>query len=297
MSILTSLSSDLASIVESTGRGTVKVDARRGGAASGVVWTTNDLVITANHVLTRDENIHVSIGDDKAFEAELVGRDPTTDLALLRLDKSVDFSPEWVEIKGLKVGHFVLALGRPGKTVRATLGIVSVLGESWHTSAGGAVDNYIQTDASFYPGFSGGPLVTVEGKVIGVTTSGLLRGETVTVPYATVKSVVDELLKHGRISHGYLGVGIQPARLPEEIARQTGQHVGLLIISVEPGSPGEKTGLVLGDTILTIGETKLMHWNDLIAALSKDRIGTNVVLQVLRAGHVQELKATIGERP
>jgi len=295
MTVLSSLSGDLASIVESAGKAVVQVDARRGGAASGAVWA-NDLVVTANHVLTRDDNINIGIGGDSTTEATIVGRDPTTDLALLRLGKKVGSSLEWTGADGLKVGHFALALGRPGKTVRAMLGIVSALGDGWRTSAGGTIERYIQMDVSAYPGFSGGPLVTVEGKALGVLTTGLLRETTVTVPTSTVKSVVDELLKQGHISRGYLGVGIQPARLPSELRRQTGQETGLIVISVETGSPGEKAGLVMGDTILAIGDKPVRHWDDLLAALGKDRIGVAVNVRILRAGQVQELKTTIGER-
>ncbi len=199
MTILSTLSSDLASVVETAGRGVVQIEARRGGAASGVVWA-EDLVITANHVLTRDENIKVGAGDGEQMEGTLIGRDPTTDLALLHLNRKISDVPQWTGVAGLRVGHLVLALGRPGRTVRAILGIVSAFGEGWRTSAGGGIDNYIQTDASFFPGFSGGPLITVEGTVLGVTTSGLLRGATVAIPTTTVKSVVDQLLKNGRIS-------------------------------------------------------------------------------------------------
>jgi len=296
MTNLSSLSGDLASIVESVGRGVVQVDARRGIAGSGVVWTSKNLVVTANHVLTRDENIHVGVGGGTTLEAALVGRDTTTDLALLRLEKEVDISLEWAAISDLKVGHLVLPLGRPGKTVRAGLGVISVLGESWRTNAGAIIDNYIETDASAFPGFSGGPLVTAEGKVIGVITSGLVRESTVIVPGSTIKSVVDELLKRGRISRGYLGVGVQPARLPSELARQIDQETGLLVTSVDPGSPGEKAGLVMGDTILAISDNKVRHWDDLLAALGKDQIGVSVVVRILRTGQVQELKATIAER-
>jgi len=251
----------------------------------------------AGHLVKGVDIRTVGFGSEKTVEATLVGRDPTTDLALLRLGNRTGPSTDWTGTGALKVGHLVLALGRPGRTVRAVLGIVAAFGESWRTSAGGVIDNYIQTDASSPPGFSGGPLVDVEGKVLGVTSSGLVRGATVTVPTSTVKAVVDELLKRGRISRGYLGVGIQPARLPADVSRQVGQETGLLIISVDPGSPGEKAGLVLGDTILALGEKPVRHWDDLLASLGKDQIGATVPVRVLRAGRLQEVKATIGERP
>ena len=297
MANLSSLSGDLASIVESAGRSLVQVDARRGISGSGVIWTAKDLVVTANHVLMRDEDIHVGLGDGTVVEATLVGRDPATDLALLRLEKQVDATLEWAAADSLKVGQLVLALGRPGKTVRASLGIISVFGESWRTRAGGTIDNYIETDATAFPGFSGGPMVSAEGQAIGIVTTALTRDATIVVPASTVKTVTDELLQRGRISRGYLGVGIQPARLPSELAGQTGQETGLLVTSVDPGSPGDKAGLVMGDTLLAIGDNKIRHWDDLHSALGKDKVGVNVMVRILRAGKVQEVKAIIGEHP
>jgi S1-C subfamily serine protease len=297
MTVLSTLSGDLASLVESAGKVVVQVDGRRGGAASGVVWTRSDLVVTANHVLTRDEDILVGMGNGKSVEATLVGRDPTTDLALLRLEDATGSSPDWTAIDGLRVGHLVLGLGRPGRSVRAVLGIVSALGGSWRTSAGGVIDNYVQTDASSPPGFSGGPLINADGRVLGLMSSALLRGTTVAVPSTTVRAVVDELLARGRVARGYLGVGIQPVRLPPDVARQAGQETGLLIISVDPGSPGERAGLVMGDTILAVGEMGVRHLDDLLASLGKDLIGETVPVRVLRAGSLQEVKAVIGERP
>ena len=297
MTVLSTLSSDLASAVASVGPNVVQVEARRGVPASGTIWTTEGIVVTANHAVVRDEDIKVVLADGKSAVATLIGRDPTTDLALLRLENGNPASSKWIGAGDLRVGHLVLSLGRPGKTVRAALGIISALGESWRTPAGGTVDSYIQTDAPSYPGFSGGPLATVEGDILGIGTSGLLRGTTVTVPTTTVKAVVDELLKRGRISRGYLGVGIQPVRLPSALGRQLGQETALLVVSVEPDSPGERAGLVLGDTIIAIGNSQVRHWDDLLGALGKDEIGKTVTVRILRGGQSQQLKATIGERP
>jgi S1-C subfamily serine protease len=136
----------------------------------------------------------------------------------------------------------------------------------------------------------------VDGNILGINTSGLFRQATVTVPTPTVKQVVDELLKRGRISRGYLGIGVQPVRLPVQLARQLGQETGLLVISVDSGSPGERAGLVLGDTVLSVGGNPVRHWDDLIACLGKEQIGVTVAVGVLRAGTPQELKATITER-
>ena len=295
MSILKDLSGDLAAIVESTGQSVVRVEGRRHLPASGIVWSSDGLIITAHHVLQKEEGIHVGLSDGNRLEATLVGRDPTTDLALLRVSTKLESPLTWVDPEDLRVGHLILALARPGRTVRAALGIISALGESWRTTAGGNIDHYLQIDASLYPGFSGGPLVTAEGNIIGVNTSALLRDIAVTVPKPTVREVAAELLARGRISRGYLGVGTQPARLPSDSAQQVGQETGLLVISVEPGSPADKAGLVLGDTIVTIGERSVKLWDDLLSVLRRDLIGTSANIRIIRAGKLQNLTATVGE--
>ncbi len=297
MSILSDLSGNLAAIVTEAGKSVVRVEGRKRYPASGIVWSSEGLILTAHHVLTEEEGIKVGLGDGQSLEATLVGRDPTTDLALLRVATKLETSTKWAEPENLRVGHLVLALGRPGKTVRAAMGIISALGESWRTVAGGSIDHYLQTDTTAYPGFSGGPLVSVEGNIIGVNTSGLLRGIAVTIPAPTVRQVVQELLARGRISRGYLGVGTQPARLPSDLAQQTGQETGLLVISVEPGSPADKAGLVLGDTIIAISGKPVRHFDDLMAALGKDQVGVAVELRIVRAGKLQNLTVTIGEHP
>jgi S1-C subfamily serine protease len=170
MGVLSTLSADMAATVAALGHSVVQVEGRRHGSASGVVWAADGLIVTANHVLTRDDDIGVSVGDGKSNQATLVGRDPTTDLALLRIDTKELTPPAWVGAEDLRVGHLVLAIGRPGKTVRATLGIISALGDAWRTPVGGSIERYVQTDALSSPGFSGGPLVTAEGKVVGINT-------------------------------------------------------------------------------------------------------------------------------
>ena len=221
MGVLSTLSADLASTVESVGQGVVQVEGRRRGPASGTVWAGDGLIVTANHVLTTDENIRVGTGNGKPMEAELVGRDPTTDLALLRVTNQIKAAPAWTGSEGLRVGHLVLALGRPGRTVRAALGIVSALGESWRTPTGGNIERYLQADMSSYPGFSGGPLATAEGSIVGINTSGLLRDTTVTIPTATVKQVVEELLKRGGF---YREIYDLELRDQEEALLQAGQQ-------------------------------------------------------------------------
>lgn len=293
--VLSNLSDALATTVASAGQSVLRVEGGSRLPASGIVWSADGLIVTTHHALERDDNIRVGLPDGQTVRTTLAGRDPTTDLAVLRVQATGLMAPTWVGPDDLRVGHLVLALGRPGRTVRATLGIVSALGEGWHTPAGGHLDYYLQTDASMYPGFSGGPLVDVTGEVIGLNTLALLRSAPLTVPTPTVRRVIETLLAHGRIRRGYLGVSIQPVRLPATLAQQLGQEAGLLVVSVEVGGPAERQGLVLGDTIVTVDGQLVRHFDDLLRLLSGDRIGVAVPIRIVRGGHMQELTVIVGE--
>jgi S1-C subfamily serine protease len=293
--VLPNLSEALAATVEAAGAGVVRVEARRRLPASGIVWSPDGVIVTAHHVVEWDENISVGLPDGQTVPGTLVGRDPTTDLAVLRAQATGLTPPAWAEPDDLRVGHLVLALGRPGRTVQATLGIVSALGESWRTPAGGRLDRYLQTDVVMYPGFSGGPLVDAAGGVLGLNTSALLRGISLAVPTPTLHRVVETLLAHGRVRRGYLGVGAQSVRLPAALGERLGQETGVLLVSVESGSPAEQGGLLLGDTIVTLDGQPVRHMDDLLALLSSDRVGAAVPVRVVRGGQVQELTVTIGE--
>lgn len=296
MSVLSDLSNALASATENAGAGVVRVEARPRLAASGIVWSADGVIVTAHHVVEQEDNIAIGLPDGKTTTAKLVGRDPTTDLAVLRAQSTNLTTRTWADPGSLKVGHLVLALGRPEQKVMATLGIVSALGDAWRTPAGGRLDRYLQTDVVMYPGFSGGPLVDANGQFIGLNTSALLRGVSLTVPVTTLRSVVETLLTKGHISRGYLGVGAQPVRLPEALAKQLNQETGLLAVSVEPGGPAEKAGLFMGDTLVTLGEQPIRHLDDLLAALSGDRVGATVPARVVRGGQLRDLSVVIGER-
>jgi S1-C subfamily serine protease len=295
--VLRNLSDALAATVEATGPAVVRVEGRRRLPASGIVWSADGIIVTAHHVVQRDENIGVGLPNGQAVPATLVGRDPTTDLAVLRAQTEGLTPPAWTDLESLQVGHLVLALGRPGQTVQATLGIVSALGDSWRTPAGGRLDRYLQTDVVMYPGFSGGPLVDAAGQVLGLNTSALLRGISLTVPAPTLRQVVETLLAHGRVRRGYLGVGAQPVRLPAALKQQLGQETGVLLVSVESGSPAEQGGLLLGDTIVSLDGQPVRHMDDLLALLSGDRVGAAVPVRIVRGGQVQELTVVIGEHP
>ena len=294
--VLSNISNELADTVEKAGHGIARIEARRRMPASGIVWSPGGVVVTSHHVVEQDDNIKIGLPDGKTVAATLVGRDPTTDIAVLRAETTGLTAPTWASNDDLRVGHLVLGLGRPGQTTLATLGIVSALGKNWRTPAGGKMDSDLQTDIAMYPGFSGGPLVDAEGQVLGINTSALLRGISLTVPTATVRKVVETLLAHGKVRRGYLGIGAGPVRLPSALAEQLGQETGLLLNSVEQDSPAERGGLVFGDTIVAADGEPVRHMDDLLALLSGERVGTEVSVKIVRGGQTQELTVTIGER-
>jgi len=293
------LSDALAATIEAVSPSVVRVEARRRFPATGIVWTRDGIIVTAHHVIERDENIRLGLHSGETVTATLVGRDPTTDLAVLRATTQELVPPVWAEPDGasLRLGHLALALGRPGRSVQATLGMVSVRGGSWRTPAGGHIDHYIQTDMVMYPGFSGGPLVNSTGQVVGLNTSALLRERSLTVPITTIRRVVEVLLAHGKIRRGYLGVSTQAVRLPATLQESVQQETGLLVMTVESNSPAEQGGLLLGDVLVAIEDTPVRHPDDLLTCLSADRIHTAVRVRLVRGGQLQECSIVLGERP
>jgi S1-C subfamily serine protease len=294
--MLEQMSEALANVVQTIAQSVVRIEARRRLPATGIVWSSDGVLVTAHHVIEREDSIKVGLPDGRTLDATLIGRDPTTDVAVLRVQATGLHLSPWHE-SSLRVGLLVVALGRPFRSVQAAMGIISAHGEAWRTSAGGQLDQYVQPDIVMYPGFSGGPLVDVAGQIVGLNTTALLRGATLTIPGPTIRRVVDMLLAHGRVRRGYLGVHTQPVRLPAAVAEQLGQETGLLISTVEPGSPAEQGGLLLGDTVMRLDGMTLRHHDDLLALLGAERIGTTVAMHVLRGGQMQELRLTLGERP
>lgn len=293
--LLQQLSDGLADAVASAGQSIVRVEARRRLPASGIAWSADGFIVTADHVVQAREGIRIGLPGGETATAVLVGRDSTTDLAVLRTDARLT-PPTWLEPNGLRVGHLVLAVGRPQEEMQSTLGVVSALGGAWRTGAGGQVDSYLQTDVTMYPGFSGGALLSITGAVIGLNSSALGRGVTISLPVPTLRRVATSLIEHGHMRRGYLGVGVQTVRLPAAAAQQLGQETGALITSVEPGSAADAAGLVLGDTIVTFDGQPVRRVDDVQAALSGERVGASATVRIVRSGKVQELAVAVAER-
>ena len=299
-SVLQDFSDALALTVERAGPAVVRVEARRRLPATGIVWSAAGVIVTAHHVVEQDDHVGIGLHDGRTLSARLLGRDPTTDVAVLQaqigqgqLPLTV---PTWADPADLRVGHLALALGRPGQRVLATFGIISALGEGWRTPAGGEVDHYLQSDVVMLPGFSGGPLVDAAGHIIGMNTSAMLRGVSLTIPAPTLRRVVETILSHGHVRRGYLGVSAQAARLPALLAQQLQQESGLLLGSVEAAGPADKAGLFMGDTLISLDNQPVRHLDDLMALLTGERVGRPLPARIVRGGQVQTLDVVIGER-
>lgn len=289
------LSNNLTSAVEKGGASTVVVDARKRYPASGIAYT-EDLVLTADHVVTR-EDIKVILPDGKSLSATVAGRDPGSDLALLRLAEKA-LKPAKTS-NDVKVGQLVLALGRPNTAgMQASWGIVTAIAGPARTHRGGLLDEYIQTETTPYPGFSGGPLVNTEGEVLGLNTSGLTHGSSLTIPAKVAWRVADELAKHGSVKRGYLGVRTQPVEIAEAARKslKREQKSGLLVLWLEENGPAQQSGLFVGDTIVAVAGQSVSDPDDLFAALKSDTVGKPVVVEVLRGGKPENVNVTVGER-
>jgi S1-C subfamily serine protease len=287
----------MAEAVAKAGAATVLVNARRRFPASGIAYSAN-MILTADHVVEREDDITVTLPDGSELKATVAGRDPGSDLAVLRLERSVAATAEPAP-QDARVGQLVLALGRPTpEGIQASLGIVSAIGGPVRTGRGGLLDRYLRTDATPYPGFSGGPLVDTAGRVIGVNTSGLARGASLAIPVSLAWQTAEVLAKHGRVRRGYLGVRSQPVSIPGAQQRSLGreQSTGLLLVGVEENSPAEAGGLLVGDIVVAISGSPVTDADQLLASLVGDVVGKAAPVQVLRGGQATTITVTIGER-
>ena len=293
MGTLSDFSREIADLVGRLGSSVVRVEARPGRPATGIIWADN-LVLTADHVLEHEDTIQVT-GSASMVKASVAGRDPGTDLALLRADGLKGVPASRGRSTDVRPGHLVIAVGKPGD-LQVTLGLVSGLSGSFRSWRGGQLENLIQTTTDLLPGFSGGPLVDAEGKVIGINSWNFGRGVSRALPVETAERVAESLRAHGRIRRAYLGLGAQPVRLTQALASQLGQESGLLVVTVEAGGPAHKAGLLQGDTIVTIDGEPVRHLDALFGKLGALEVGSSHRFGVVRAGEPKDVPITVGER-
>ncbi|MDH5606681.1 MAG: S1C family serine protease [Anaerolineae bacterium] len=289
---ITKLSEAMAGAVEKAGASTVLVNGRRRIPASGIALS-KELILTANHVVQEEEALSVILPDGTEVNAKLLGRDPGSDTALLKLEKSAAVPAE--PHAEARVGEMVLALGRPSTGgIQASLGIVSAIGGPAHTRRGAMLEGHIRTDAIPYPGFSGGPLIDGEGRVIGMNTSGLGHGSSIAIPIELAKKIAGSLEKHGSVKRGYLGIRSQLVDIPAEAKIK--QTTGLLVVGLEGESPASGGGLMVGDIITGLNGESVKNHDELLTLLSGEIVGKEAKIEVLRGGKAQTVKVTVGER-
>ena len=295
--VLVELSDALADAAELAGKSTVLVNARRRMPASGIVFGA-DLVLTAEHVIEKDEDITVVSADGTEVPAKIAGRDAGSDLAVLKLERTAGPAAEIT--KGpARLGQIALALARPSANgIEASLGTVSAIGGPVRTGRGGMLERYIRTDSISYPGFSGGPLVAADGTILGLNTSGLSNGSAITIPADIAWNIAETLAKHGQIKRGYLGIRSQTVDIANasQDALKRKQATGLLVMSVEKDSPASNGGLIVGDILVAVAGSPVLHHDELFARLNGDVVGKSTALEILRGGQPQTLNVLIGER-
>jgi S1-C subfamily serine protease len=286
---LAKLSQDLAQAVETGEQAVVAVHGRPQVPSSGILWR-DGVVVTTDHTLKRHEDITITYPNGESVAATLGGRDTGTDIAVLRVAENGAPAAKTSDEASLKAGNFVLALGRRGENgVTVSFGVVSAIGSAWRTWRGGAIDRFIRPDLNIYTGFSGGALIDVEGRVIGLNTSALTRGSGVTIPASTVSRVVADLLASGHVRRGFLGVGLHPVELP-------GGRAGLIVLSIEPEGPAAKAGVFVGDVLMSLDGNPVTDTDDVQSHLGGDRVGKPLAAELVRGGAMLTLTIVPGER-
>jgi S1-C subfamily serine protease len=296
---LAALSKDIADIVETTGASVVGLQARRSFPSCAVILQPG-VVVTAAHALRREDGITAIQADGSAISATLVGVDPGTDIAVLRLESSQGTPIGFGDAAAVRPGNFVVAISRDiDGSLAASAGVVARTGGEWRTWRGGYIDRRIQLDGGLWAGFSGAPVVDAGGGVIGIGTSALSRGRAVVIPGSVLKRVSEQLLSGGRVSHAYVGAAVQSVEVPDALRAQLGlsNAHGLIVISTVPAGPADSAGILLGDTLLTLDGRSLAEVDDLKAALSAHRVGQAVTVSLIRGGQLVSVEVTVGERP
>jgi len=296
---LVNLSNELANLVQAFQSQVVAVHGRAHYPSSGVHWRPG-LVVTADHTVGRDEDIEVTLPGGKRGDATLAGRDPGTDLAVLKVEGLGPVAAYAAGGDSASVGELALVLGRsPDSGPNASLGVISAISGPWRTWRGGRLDKYIRLDVTLFPNSSGGAVVDCRGGLLGIATSGLSRIAGLAIPASSVNRVVDALVEKGYVPHGYLGIGVQSVAIPEPLRSSLALSgkTGVMVVSVEPGGPADQAGVLLGDILLGIGDTQLEEIEELQSFSDSGVIGKPVKAKLIRAGALRQVEIIVGERP
>ena len=295
---LQSVSDDLGHALKRVSTSIVAINARRHLSSSGVHWQKG-VIVTAAHTIKRTEDISVVLPSGQRIAATLAGADPSTDLAVLRAQSPELSVPNFADASQLKVGHLVIAAGRGAQRgFNAALGIVGVVGGAWRSLRGGLVDQFIALNLELHPAAAGGALVDARGFVLGINTPALSRNFPLALPASTVNRVVARLLEKGTMGRGYLGLGMRPVRIPEDLVKtlQLTADVGLMIANIDAHGPGSKTGIVFGDVIVALEGKPIGSIRELQAFLEPESVGKPLSVSVIRGGKLIGLKLVVGEQ-
>jgi S1-C subfamily serine protease len=291
------LSKEIKQVVNEAGKSIVAVDGRSGHTSSGIVWR-EDLVITAAHTVRQENNIRV-IGPETSVQSRLLGRDRGADVAVLKLEKELQAPPAPMgNTTSLAVGDWTVALARTRRgNIVASGGIISGLMGEWQVYRT-RIDQFIRPDLNLYPGFSGGMLVGADVKMLGLNTSGLLRGKPITIPASTLTRIAEEIASKGHVTRPYIGLAMQPVRIPEELQKSIGVSVamGLMVMHVEPGGPAGSAGILLGDVLLDLDGTGFADLDDVHQVLDRKGAGHDIQATLIRAGQKTQVGIKIGTR-
>ena len=298
MSELIELSNALAQVTDHAAASVVAIHAEARGSSSGAVWRER-VIVTAEHALRRDEEIQVTLPDGRVVPATLAGRDPSTDLAVLKCADAGNHFIDRGDASAVKPGSITLVVGRTRASGPvAALGVVSLVVAERRTWTGSSLAPYIRLDVGLQPTAVGGAVVDAHGKILGIASPRFARFGAIAIPAATVDRVAETLLKKGRIPRGYLGVALQPVRLPDHL-RQLLQHkekTAAIILEVEPDGPAQKAGIVIGDILISLAGQPVSRPENVQSHLQSENIGKSLAAKILRGGAVCDVSIAVGDR-
>jgi S1-C subfamily serine protease len=296
---LIELSNTLAQATDRAAANVVAVHTETRGSCSGVMWRSG-VIVTAEHALRRNEEIQVTLPNGRVVSASLAGRDPSTDIAVLKCAEADKGVPEFGDVATLKPGSLTLVVGRTRASGPvAALGVVSLVAPDRHNWTGASLAPYIRIDVALQPTAVGGAVIDAYGHAVGIATPLFARFGAIAVPVPVVNRIADTLLEKGRIPRGYLGVGLQPIRLPDATREslQRKEKSATIVLEVHPGGPADKAGLVIGDIMVSLGNRPVTQLEDVQSLLAGDAIGKSLPLKFVRGGSVQEGSILVAERP
>lgn len=289
---LQNFSQALTGLVENTAAGVFAIKSAAYRVTSGILLE-GELLAVANHALRRADQVPVFNAAGSRAEAKVLGREPAIDLAILKVDGLKTESLKPAELSAAKAGMLAIVVGMTADVgATASLGILGARGPARRNWRGGTLDEFLRLDVNLYPSQSGAAVVNAAGELLGMATPALSRHSTVVIPISTIHRIARELLEQGRIRHGYLGIGVQPVKL----TGHSQQESGLMLMSVEPDSPAQEAGLLLGDILLALNGQPTIDVEDLHSNLRGDLIGKQVQATLLRGGKVITVELQIAER-